>query len=191
MRGEYEEAAAGLVEAVGLAHAFNDVLGAALWLELLCWATAALGRHERAAELLGVVHQVWPMGGGQRLLGSLQLIDAHEACERDLIASLGAEPYQAAFDRGAVAAASFDAAMTYAVGRGAAAAEVEPRPTRPLLSEREYQVAELVAQGLTNKEIALRLVISRRTAESHVVHILDKLGFRSRSQIASWLTRQS
>ena len=58
------------------------------------------------------------------------------------------------------------------------------------MSEREYQVAELVAQGLTNKEIALRLVISRRTAESHVVHILDKLGFRSRSQIASWLTNQ-
>ncbi|GAA0937015.1 hypothetical protein GCM10009554_24960 [Kribbella koreensis] len=51
-------------------------------------------------------------------------------------------------------------------------------------------MAELVAQGLTNKEIALRLVISRRTAESQVVHILDKLGFRSRSQIAVWLTNQ-
>jgi DNA-binding NarL/FixJ family response regulator len=59
------------------------------------------------------------------------------------------------------------------------------------LSEREYQVAELVAEGLTNKEIALRLVISRRTAESHVVHILDKLGFSSRSQIATWLTARS
>jgi DNA-binding NarL/FixJ family response regulator len=47
------------------------------------------------------------------------------------------------------------------------------------------------AQGMTNKEIAACLVISRRTAESQVVHILDKLGFSMRAQIATWLaTRQ-
>ncbi|TMB78372.1 MAG: helix-turn-helix transcriptional regulator, partial [Chloroflexi bacterium] len=47
-------------------------------------------------------------------------------------------------------------------------------------------VARLVALGLTNREIADRLVISERTAEGHVQRILDKLGFRSRSQIAAW-----
>lgn len=197
MQGSYEEAASDVTRAVRLAHAFNDVLGAVTWLELLCWTTAALGRLERAAELLGVAHRLWAMGGGQPLLGSLQMVDAHEACERDIIDALGHERYQAAFDRGAAASAGFDQAISYAVGTA------NDTPTTPgisapptgaeiparwaPLSEREYQVAELVAEGLTNKDIALRLVISRRTAESHVVHILDKLGFNSRSQIATWL----
>jgi len=71
---------------------------------------------------------------------------------------------------------------------------MDPAATRPgtiatptkSLTERELDVARLVALGLTNREIADRLVISERTAEGHVQRILDKLGFRSRSQIAAW-----
>jgi DNA-binding CsgD family transcriptional regulator len=59
------------------------------------------------------------------------------------------------------------------------------------LSPREAEVAELVAQGLTNRQIAERLVISERTAENHVQHILTKLGFTTRSQIAAWSVRTS
>ena len=58
-----------------------------------------------------------------------------------------------------------------------------------MLSAREEEVAALVAQGLTNPQIAERLVISKRTAQNHVQHILTKLGFSSRSQIASWKSR--
>lgn len=54
------------------------------------------------------------------------------------------------------------------------------------LSAREAEVARLIAEGLTNRQIAARLVISGRTAENHVAHILTKLGFTSRSQIAAW-----
>jgi DNA-binding NarL/FixJ family response regulator len=54
------------------------------------------------------------------------------------------------------------------------------------LSPREAEVARLVAQGLTNRQIAERLVISERTAKNHVQHILTKLGFTTRSQIAAW-----
>ena len=54
------------------------------------------------------------------------------------------------------------------------------------LSPRERQVAALVALGLSNREIAARLVISERTAQNHVQHILDKLGFANRAQIAAW-----
>ena len=54
------------------------------------------------------------------------------------------------------------------------------------LSAREAEVAGLVADGLTNRQIAARLVISERTAGNHVAHILTKLGFTSRSQIAAW-----
>jgi DNA-binding CsgD family transcriptional regulator len=55
------------------------------------------------------------------------------------------------------------------------------------LSSRELEVAGLVAQGLTNRAIAERLHLSERTAESHVKHVCDKLGFNSRSQVAAWM----
>jgi DNA-binding CsgD family transcriptional regulator len=55
-----------------------------------------------------------------------------------------------------------------------------------LLSTREREVAALVAQGLTNREIARTLYLSERTAENHVQHILTKLGFAARAQIAAW-----
>ncbi len=59
----------------------------------------------------------------------------------------------------------------------------------PLLSAREAEVAALVAEGLTNRQIAERLFISERTAQNHVQHILTKLGFATRSQIAAWRVR--
>lgn len=55
-----------------------------------------------------------------------------------------------------------------------------------LLSRREREVAALIAQGLTNREIARTLFLAERTAENHVQHILTKLGFGSRAQIAAW-----
>jgi len=57
------------------------------------------------------------------------------------------------------------------------------------LSPRESEVATLVAEGLTNRQIAERLYISERTAQNHVQHILTKLGFATRSQIAAWRVR--
>ncbi len=62
-------------------------------------------------------------------------------------------------------------------------------PRSPLTS-REQEIAELVAQGMSNKQIAARLVIAQRTAEGHVEHILTKLGFTSRSQIAGWVAER-
>jgi len=57
------------------------------------------------------------------------------------------------------------------------------------LSRREREVASLVARGLSNREIAGRLYLSERTVDNHVHHILDKLGFDSRVQVATWLVR--
>ena len=72
-------------------------------------------------------------------------------------------------------------------------ADERPQPAAPPPSDtsmpvtrRKRQVADLLAQGLSNKEISGRLVISARTAESHVEHILTKLGFTSRAQVAAW-----
>ena len=55
------------------------------------------------------------------------------------------------------------------------------------LTPRELQVARLVRAGLTDRNIAERLFITRRTAEWHVKQILNKLGFNSRSQVAAWV----
>jgi DNA-binding CsgD family transcriptional regulator/tetratricopeptide (TPR) repeat protein len=186
--GAYDEADAGLVDAIGLARTFNDVLGTVIAVEVLCWVKAARGQHVRAAELLGMAGRIWSIGGGSPMLGSLHMRDAHDTCAAEVLATLGSERYRAAFERGVALAADFDRAITAVIGAEPAAAGSESLEP---LSAREQQVAELVAQGMTNKEIAARLVISRRTAESHVVHILDKLGFGSRSQIATWMaTRQ-
>ena len=54
------------------------------------------------------------------------------------------------------------------------------------LTPREREIADLVAQGLTNREVASRLFLSERTAQNHVQHILDKLDLPNRSQIALW-----
>jgi DNA-binding NarL/FixJ family response regulator len=58
------------------------------------------------------------------------------------------------------------------------------------LTAREREIATLVADGLSNRDIAERLVISEGTVEVHVKHILGKLGFSSRTQVAGWFARQ-
>ena len=58
-----------------------------------------------------------------------------------------------------------------------------------VLSAREREIASLVAKGLTNGQIAEAVHISTRTAENHVQHILTKLGFQNRSQVAVWASQ--
>ncbi|MBV9577233.1 MAG: AAA family ATPase [Chloroflexi bacterium] len=82
---------------------------------------------------------------------------------------------------------SLDAACDAAL---ALLAPVPTRQARPRLTPRETEVAELVARGLSNREIAQTLTIAERTATSHLEHVLNKLGFHSRTQIATWVTAQ-
>ena len=67
-----------------------------------------------------------------------------------------------------------------------------PRPAAPAgLSARELEVAGLVAAGLSNKAIAARLHLSVRTVESHVRHVLAKVGLDNRTQLATWAQAHS
>lgn len=59
------------------------------------------------------------------------------------------------------------------------------------LTRREREVAALVADGLTNREIAERLVLSERTVEAHIANVFAKIGVSSRSQVATWFVRQA
>jgi eukaryotic-like serine/threonine-protein kinase len=73
--------------------------------------------------------------------------------------------------------------------RGARAATPPGAPKGTVLTEREREVVELIVEGLSNRQIAERLYLSERTAETHVQNILVKLGFNSRTQIAAWALR--
>jgi DNA-binding NarL/FixJ family response regulator len=99
---------------------------------------------------------------------------------------LGESAFGAAFDDGT--RKDPDDGIAFALG----AQVTRPRSSSSLdgpvrLTRREQQIAELVAEGLSNRDIAGRLVVSQRTAEAHVEHILTKLGFGSRAQIAAWV----
>jgi DNA-binding CsgD family transcriptional regulator len=85
----------------------------------------------------------------------------------------------------------------FRVGRGPGSARPSGAPAPPAppgradpLTPREREVAVLLAGGLTNRQIAERLVISASTAERHVVNIFNKLGFHARSQLAAWVVEQ-
>ncbi len=115
------------------------------------------------------------------------LLVHHEECERNTRRALGQRIFEAAHREGG--SLNLDAAIAYALGEEP---ETAPATTGPSteLTKRERQVADLVAEGLTNKAIAARLVISQRTAQGHVEHVLAKLGFTSRAQIAAWVVEQ-
>lgn len=68
--------------------------------------------------------------------------------------------------------------------------EPEPAAISGELTQREQQVANLVARGCSNRQIALELVVSERTVDTHVSHILHKLELTSRSQIAAWVVER-
>jgi DNA-binding NarL/FixJ family response regulator len=59
-----------------------------------------------------------------------------------------------------------------------------------VLTPREQEVAELIARGLTNRQIAAELIVAERTVDAHVYNMLSKLGFRSRAQVAGWAVGQ-
>jgi DNA-binding CsgD family transcriptional regulator len=63
--------------------------------------------------------------------------------------------------------------------------------SRTQLSSREREVAELVARGLSNAAVARQLYLSPATVATHVAHILEKLGFSSRVEIAAWIVERS
>ena len=75
--------------------------------------------------------------------------------------------------------------------RAAAAVLAKPLTSRARASAREEQVASLVAQALSNWQIADRLVLSERTVETHVRSILAKLNYSTRTEIATWVLRTS
>ena len=148
----------------------------------------AAGGHSRSAAMLyGARDRIEDDHG--LLIGPLDTGGVSERTRAMLLEELGSAEFQAAFDEG-YAMRRHDA-VQLALGQAPATRAQTGDKTYPaVLSKRESQVAALLARGLSNKDIAAELVISPRTAEGHVAKVMDKLGVRSREQVAAWLTAE-
>lgn len=151
-------------------------------LETLAWIAAAGSQFEDSARMLGAADAV------RRALGTAlppSMASTHDEYADRVRRVLGPREFRKATQQ--CARLGVDEAVACALGErpdaDSAAGDVA-------LTQRESQVADLVMQGLTNRDVAATLVISQRTAETHIEHILSKLGFTSRSQIAAWVAQR-
>jgi non-specific serine/threonine protein kinase len=172
-------------QSLRLWEGLNERMGSIWCVEALAWIAASRHQYERAAVLLGAAGSLL-QSMGTTLDGFEHLAGHHRDCERRARQAMGETAFQAAYRRGLDLPA--DDAVGYALQQSPspsqASAPAAPGPVAPL-TPRELQVARLVAGGRSNKEIAAELVISQRTAENHVEHILTKLGFTARAQVAA------
>jgi DNA-binding NarL/FixJ family response regulator len=146
----------------------------------LAYHAATAGQARTAAQLLGASDEI-RTGAGATVMAVLAPYVA--MAEDTATKALGASKYRTEFDAGRHL--TREAAVRLALNEKPA--PVSPGIHHDGLGKREADVADLVAAGLSNKQIAARLFISERTVDSHVRSILNKLGFNSRAQIAGWV----
>ena len=135
-----------------------------------------------AAQLLGASETI-RVGAGATVMAALAtfIVQAEDSAS----AALGASKYAAEFEVGR--RLSRDASVRLALGEPDAVAPAFDRAGAAVLGKRQADVARLIADGLSNKQIGARLFISERTVDSHVRSILNKLGVNTRAQIAGWI----
>lgn len=184
-RGELEASAAAARGALDKKHELGDVVGTAYCLEALGMLAVRQQRGERAAWLFGAADVLWDRAG-RRLGGTAIMEELHQQSVKSAQDTLGAGRYAALFRAGAAEP------LGHVVGRAVADADelaaAPDGPCRPeSLTSRELQIATLVAQGLSNRDIAQRLTIAKRTVDAHLGHIFGKLGISSRVQLVAWL----
>lgn len=176
--GDFQQAGDCFKEALAISRSFRDYPELISCLNGLVSAAGAGGNDLRALRLAA--------GAGR--LSSERLIRSDQWPERQAEKSLANSRERLGEARSETAwkegwAMSLDRLMEYALGESETEAQVAADST---LTRREKEVAELVAAGLTNRQIGERLFISWRTVEGHLDRIRHKLGARSRTGVATW-----
>jgi predicted ATPase/DNA-binding CsgD family transcriptional regulator len=183
-RGERRRAEALAQEGASCNHALDDRAGLAILLETLAWMAAEQAAHGRAAKLLGFAQCA-------RESSALTLGEPfrpqHARSVAIAVQGLGQQAFGAAFARGR--AMTIDEGVAFAVAdkqrpQPAPAVKTDPHA---VLTRRQLEIARLIADDLTNRQIAARLFLSERTVETHVTNILNKLGLGSRIQLSRWM----
>jgi predicted ATPase/DNA-binding NarL/FixJ family response regulator len=186
VQGRLAEARPLLAEALRTYTDVNDPRGVAQCQEALAYVASEQARYETAAQLIGAAATL-------RALVAARPPDAEQAknseVERILVRALGPQDADRLIHAGRTMSAQQATALAMAVASGDAPDDPE-RPQQIPLTPRERQVAALVASGRTNRQIGRVLGISEKTAEVHLHHVMSKLDFRSRAEVAAWAVAQ-
>ncbi|HEY0937858.1 MAG TPA: LuxR C-terminal-related transcriptional regulator, partial [Trebonia sp.] len=183
LKGDLEASSTAARESLRLKNEVGDITGIAYCLEMLAFLAAAGRQHKRTAWLLGAADALWERTG-KRFGGETALESLHQQAESTARDGLGPRQYQSLFRDGA------GRELSLTVELATREAGQAPAPVPGSLTKREREIAALVCDSLTNGQIAQRLVISRRTVDSHVASIYAKLGLSSRAQLVNWLIQQ-
>jgi non-specific serine/threonine protein kinase len=184
LQADHEGAARLERAALSTMRHMDDAMGVVLCLDALAWAAAPRSEEIRAVTLAAAAETAW---AAIPAVPADPLRRHHDAALAAARTALPGAEYRAAFAQGA--AMSQAEAIAFAMGEAASRPDRTKERAGPgQLTRREQDVAALVARGLSNSQIAAALVISPRTVETHVQHIMDKLGCSSRAQIAAWST---
>ena len=192
--GREQAAARALYRALAAKHELGDAVGTAYGVEALAWLAAQREQYERTAWLLGTADQLWDRTG-RRLSGVAVMEESRQRAVKAARTALGDRRFTAAYAHGT--GLSLDAVVRDAVAEAATApgdpgaAAAAPVPAAIVLTKREQEIADLVASGLSNRDIATRLFISKRTVDAHVEHIFGKLEISSRVQLTVLLQNQA
>ena len=178
-RGLNEPQAAGASwkEALSIQQGLTNQLGIINCLEGLSCVAEVLGDDRRAVRLAAAATRISGEMSYRDLPWMLGQVDDSLRQSR---ARLGARGSEEAWKEGW--SRSLNQAIDYALGQSESEVGVVAGP----LTRREREVARLVASGMTNRQIGERLFISWRTAGGHVERIRNKLGVRSRTEVATW-----
>ena len=177
--GDVDLAAAAAHEALSCIEPLHNKTAAAYVTETMAWVADRQGDHVRAATLFGVAARLWHANGAT---AEVATSIAHRRHQQNTLATLGQIRFDRAFQAGR--AMSEEHGRAYALGTDPAHSDAADTP----LSPREMQIAELIADGMTNRAIAAKLYIASRTVDTHVRNILTKMEFNNRAQIASWVS---
>lgn len=188
-QGDPERALRYARESLGRALIFDDKLVTALNLEVVSSSLTEQRKYEDAAVIRGIAVRIWEsVESGIAFFGP-DLAGAHGRAATRAAKALGPRRYREAVARGY----RMNPDEVRAQVMGIKAPELEGNSDRNAgaLTRRQSQIAALIAEGRSNREIADSLVLSNRTVEGHVEGILARLGMTSRTQIASWVNQRS
>jgi DNA-binding CsgD family transcriptional regulator len=181
--GDLDQARPLLAEALQTAREIDDRVGQYYLLHALGCHAALTGQARFAAQLFGAALTVRTEAGADVMPFTAPLLGQAEESAR---AALGVPTYETEFAAGQ----QLDRHAAAELALGQPAQSFLPSPAGSgagVLARREGDVARLVAEGLTNKQVGARLFISERTVETHVRSIMNKLGVSTRAQIAAWV----
>jgi predicted ATPase/DNA-binding CsgD family transcriptional regulator len=190
LSGDTTAAIADALSCLRIKESVNDLHTIAMSFDLLSVCRVATAEFELAAVLHGAGEALWTLLNAPVLMGP-GYAEIRKGAADTARAALGEQRFDELLSRGL----AMHLADALAMAKGETPAEgvlggESDASAAKQLTRREKEIAALVAAGLGNREIAMRLFLSKRTVDSHMEHIFTKLGFSSRTQLASWVLGQ-